>query len=154
MSSRIVCLIVTAMLVFSAAATGQSENQPATSTGTPKVEIKTTKATYSDPSSGKAMYQAYCASCHGTDARGDGPAAPALKTAPPDLTMLTSSHKGEFPSAHVAQILRGDLANPAHGNKDMPVWGPVFRSLGHHSNSEVQLRIYNLTAYLQDVQKK
>src|ERR1022692_4235248 len=37
-------------------------------------------------SSGKEMYWAYCAACHGTDGKGDGPASAALKSRPLDLT--------------------------------------------------------------------
>ena len=42
----------------------------------------------------------------------------------------------------------------AHGSKDMPVWGPIFMSIGGHSQSDVQLRIRNLTNYLESVQAK
>ena len=46
--------------------------------------------------SGKETYTQYCASCHGADARGNGPAAIALKTPPPDLTTLSNRHGGKF----------------------------------------------------------
>ena len=36
--------------------------------------------------SGKALFQQYCASCHGDDGKGAGPAAVAFKVQPPDLT--------------------------------------------------------------------
>ena len=35
--------------------------------------------------SGKQMFSSYCAVCHGADAKGNGPAASALKTPPADL---------------------------------------------------------------------
>ena len=35
------------------------------------------------PTSGKAMYVEYCAVCHGTDGKGGGPAANALKKRQP-----------------------------------------------------------------------
>ena len=41
------------------------------------VPVKTTPA-----SSGQEMYSQYCAACHGTEGRGNGPAAKGLKVAP------------------------------------------------------------------------
>lgn len=100
------------------------------------------------------MYVAYCASCHGADAKGNGPAAPALKTPPTDLTLLSKQSGGTFPEAHVATVIRGDSVTAAHGGKDMPVWGPVFLQLGQHDSAQVQLRIRNLIKYLESIQQK
>ena len=72
------------------------------------------------------MYMAYCASCHGADGKGNGPAAAALKTPATDLTQIAAKNGGTFPDAHIMQIIKGDSMTAAHGNKDMPVWGPVF----------------------------
>lgn len=41
-----------------------------------------------------------------------------------------------------------------HGNKDMPVWGPLFRNLSQGHDSEVQQRIANLNQYVESIQKK
>lgn len=71
---------------------------------------------------GKTMFNEYCASCHGMDAKGDGPAAPALKRAPPDLTILARQNGGKFPALHVSEVIRGGKATPAHGSKEMPAW--------------------------------
>ena len=47
--------------------------------------------------SGQALYELNCASCHGRDARGDGPAAGTLHPRPPDLypapLEVESTHK-------------------------------------------------------------
>jgi len=40
------------------------------------------------PTSGKEMFHAYCAACHGMDAKGDGPAASVFRRRPSDLTKL------------------------------------------------------------------
>ena len=150
MSSRIVCL---AAIVVLASSVGMSaQTAPATSANPPT--IKHVPAPYTTPSSGKGMFDAYCASCHGIDAKGDGPAAPALKMPTTNLTTLNVKNGGVFPSAHVASVIQGDAMTPAHGSKDMPVWGPIFLSIGGHSKAEVQLRIRNLTAYLESLQVK
>src|SRR2546421_869222 len=56
--------------------------------------------------SGQQMYDEYCAVCHGKDGRGNGPAAEALKSKPTDLTQLTKTHGGKYPSAHVQSVIR------------------------------------------------
>jgi mono/diheme cytochrome c family protein len=104
--------------------------------------------------SGKEMFASYCAVCHGADAKGGGPAASALKVPPPDLTMLSQKNGGKFPAAHVTSILGGEAKLVAHGNQEMPVWGPIFRRVSHGSAAEVQQRIANLTRYLESVQTK
>lgn len=119
-----------------------------------KPVVKKVPAPQTSPASGKEMYVNYCASCHGLVGKGDGPAAVALKVAPPDLTTLSRRSQGKFPAAHVAQAIRGDAAMPAHGSKDMPVWGPVFSSMSKGDQALVQLRISNLTKYIEAMQAK
>jgi len=118
-----------------------------------KVTIKKVRAPQTSPASGEEMYVSYCASCHGKDGKGNGPAKPALKVPPTDLTMLAKQNKGTFPSAHVSTLLKaGDVT--AHGSTDMPVWGPVFRSLSTGHEAEVQQRAMNLTKYIESLQAK
>src|SRR3972149_9167430 len=50
---------------------------------------------------GRTLFMAYCATCHGADARGNGPVAPALKTQPPDLTLISKRNNGKFPQEQV-----------------------------------------------------
>jgi mono/diheme cytochrome c family protein len=100
------------------------------------------------------MFKAYCASCHGSDAKGHGPAAPALKVPARDLTMLSKSNQGKFPAFSVVQTIRGDSHVTSHGSTDMPVWGVVLRSIGSSTPREVELRITNLTRYIESLQQK
>jgi mono/diheme cytochrome c family protein len=122
-----------------------------------KAEIKTVPIKHVDPSSGEKMYVTYCAVCHGTDGKGVGPATPALKTPPSDLTTLAKRNGGKYPALQVVQTIKGDVALPAHGDKNMPVWGRVFRSL--HAGADpsvepdVQMRITNLTNYIESLQR-
>lgn len=117
-------------------------------------QVKRVPAVYTDPSSGEGMFNAYCASCHGQDAKGNGPAAPAMKTPPANLTLLSSKNNGTFPELQVAQAIKGDSMISAHGSKEMPVWGPVFLYLGHHDPAVMQLRVRNLTKYVESMQQK
>ena len=104
--------------------------------------------------SGKEMYAAYCASCHGKDGKGGGPVAPALKTPPADLTVLARKHAGKFPSIQVYRAITGEAGISAHGSKEMPIWGPVFMSMSHQHESIVHLRVANLTEYIKSLQQK
>src|SRR5579864_8420958 len=119
-----------------------------------QTKVKKVPAPYTSPASGKEMYMAYCASCHGTHAKGDGPAAGALKTPPADLTTLAQKNNGKFPSSHVAAVLSGEEEVTAHGSKDMPVWGPVLLRISHGHTTEVQQRVTNLTRYIESLQTK
>ena len=114
--------------------------------------IKNTRIQPSSPASGEEMFNMYCAVCHGKDGKSGGPATPALKKAPSDLTQLTKKNNGKFPGPAVAQSINGEQSIVAHGSKDMPVWGALFRQTGQNE-SEVRLRIANLTRYIEAMQK-
>jgi mono/diheme cytochrome c family protein len=104
--------------------------------------------------SGKQTYMQYCASCHGIDARGDGPAASVLKTPPPDLTTLAQRHGGKFPHEYVFDVLRFGTRFVAHGSSDMPIWGPIFGSMDNYDEVAVRKRIKDLSDYLASLQQK
>jgi mono/diheme cytochrome c family protein len=100
---------------------------------------------------GKDSFEAYCATCHGADARGGGPVAPALKRTPPDLTTIASRNRNVFPRDRVSAVLTGaGRIVPAHGTTEMPIWGPLFRAF--ESDARVRVRIDNLVNYLETVQ--
>ena len=104
--------------------------------------------------SGKEMYNSYCAVCHGKTAKGDGPAASAMKTPPTDLTVLAQKNGGKYPSAHVAAVIRGQETLASHGSQDMPVWGRLFSSISQGHDAQVQQRVANLVAYIGTLQAK
>jgi mono/diheme cytochrome c family protein len=151
MFSHRMCLTAIVVLVCSFGITAQTA--PASARPSPPT-IKHVAAPYTTPSSGKDMYKAYCASCHGKNGEGDGPAAPALKMPTTNLATLAVKNGGSFPAAHVAAVIQGDALTPAHGSKDMPIWGPIFMLIAGHNQAEVQLRIRNLTNYLESLQSK
>jgi mono/diheme cytochrome c family protein len=133
--------LVTAVGIF-AAAQGQ------------KSEIKHAPAAATSPASGHDMFVSYCASCHGKDAKGDGPAAAALSAAPADLTSLSKQNGGKYPEMRVTSILRGEGKVVAHGTQEMPVWGPLFWRMSQGHEGEVQQRIANLNSYIKSLQQK
>ncbi len=102
------------------------------------------------PHFGGDMYRAYCASCHGVDGRGNGPSAYTLKSTPTDLTKLRGPD-GKFPTVKIQAIL-AEVGTSAHGSAEMPLWGDLFRST-QEDPSISKLRIYNLTRYLESIQR-
>jgi mono/diheme cytochrome c family protein len=104
-------------------------------------------------SDGPAMFQEYCAACHGKQGRGDGPAAVALKTVPADLTRISARNGGKFPGVKVRRYIEGLDEVAAHGNRDMPVWGKVLRGSSLDTAS-VQVRVENLARYIESLQQK
>lgn len=104
--------------------------------------------------SGREMYRAYCASCHGPLGDGRGPVAPALKKPPADLTLLARRNGGRFPAVRVSQSIEGSAEIAAHGSRDMPVWGTVFRERGGGDEARIKLQVRNLTSYIESLQAK
>lgn len=69
---------------------------------------------------GKEIYDAQCAACHGAEGRGDGPLAQRLDRRPADLTQLPGG--GAFPRAHVMGYVDGYFRDDA--GEVMPQFGP------------------------------
>ena len=76
---------------------------------------------------GLTEYELACMPCHGVDGRGDGPLAKGLKPPPADLTQISKSSGGKFPTARIKEFIDGRAAVAAHGGRDMPVWGGRYR---------------------------
>lgn len=149
MSIKNIVVLVTALLVFIGTAAAQENTQAPPAKVIKHVPVKAVSA-----ASGKEMYMSYCAVCHGTDGKGGGPAASALKVPPTDLTLLSKANGGRYPAMKVTSSIRGEAALPAHGSKEMPVWGTLFWSLSSGHQSEVEQRVANLTRYIESMQAK
>ena len=78
--------------------------------------------------SGKAFYMQYCSSCHGQDARGNGSVTPYLNVRVPDLTLIKDRNNGVYPLDKVISVIVGRRIVRAHGEREMPVWGEIFKS--------------------------
>lgn len=103
---------------------------------------------------GRDLFQFYCATCHGRDAKGDGTVAAALKTPPADLTTIARRNGGQFPKAKVTAFVSEEQPPIlSHGPREMPVWGPIFRGLDS-SDTRAKLRITNLVSYIESMQVK
>jgi len=116
-------------------------------------EMKKIPVTSTRADSAVEMFKTYCASCHGVDGKGHGPAAEALKFPPADLTALKQKNGGKFPAGRVTRVIEGADVIPAHGSTDMPTWGPIFHSLDPSNAALTKLRIANLTKYIESMQK-
>lgn len=122
-----------------------------------EVKVKKVPITQSDSASGKKMYIDYCAPCHGIAGKGDGPAAPAFKMPPANLTLLAKNNGGNYPAGYVANVLQFGTSIRAHGSKDMPIWGRLFASLSASygtARAESALRINRLSDYIETLQAK
>lgn len=111
---------------------------------------------------GEMEYMSQCASCHGPKGHGDGPVAAVLKTAPPDLTMITSRYSGTFPTDQIVMMIDGrNMINP-HGDRNMPVWGDRYftaaveraQSVPHDVDAQAMAlgRVTALVSYLESIQ--
>jgi mono/diheme cytochrome c family protein len=104
---------------------------------------------------GADLFRNYCASCHGTEGRGDGPLAEHLRTQPTDLTGISTRHDGEFPFDDVVESIDGGRAIGSHGSADMPAWGDALsKSRNQPDQAEVQRRIDALAHFVWSIQKR
>lgn len=137
--------IVTGILAIGLAGLGFAQQ--------PKPKLEVSEAYDTSLTRGVDLYLRYCAVCHGKDGKGGGPAAAALKATPTDLTQLSRNHSGKFPLGSVRQLLGGGSSTPAHGSAEMPIWGPIFRSM-NPNEGVAKLRVDNLMRYLESIQQK
>lgn len=104
---------------------------------------------------GETLFGKFCASCHGADARGNGPVAKYMKVAPPDLTRIAQRRDGKFPAERVEQIVDGRIVIGAHGTRAMPIWGEEFtrQQIGEpQAERGTRVVIERIVGYLRDIQ--
>ena len=110
-----------------------------------------------DTAVGEELFAQHCATCHGVDARGNGPMAPVLMLQPSDLTQLTNRAVGTFPISLLIAKLDGRDPLLSHGSP-MPVFGPFFEGKGVVMRGEEGLLIMtsqpiiDLVEYLESLQ--
>jgi mono/diheme cytochrome c family protein len=105
--------------------------------------------------SGVELFGRYCAACHGSEARGDGPVAASLNKRVPDLTRLALDAEGEFPAQRVRETIDGRSMVMAHGTRQMPVWGYEFwveEGADIVAEDAASAIVVRLVAYLESIQ--
>ena len=112
-----------------------------------------------DAGVGGALFAQYCATCHGTDAMGDGPLNDLMTTKAPDLTGLSARNDGSYPMLKVIHIIDGRTGLRGHGGP-MPTYGSVFDDEHGQSGSgdysailETRGRILSLAMFLESIQQ-
>ena len=104
---------------------------------------------------GAEVYRTYCATCHGTSARGDGPLASAMSKKPADLTEIAKRNGGVFPAELVFKTIDGKQPVRGHGGPDMPVWGDAFAKSREAGDADrVKAVIQSLVDYLASIQAR
>ena len=106
--------------------------------------------------SGERLYVRHCAVCHGSSGRGDGPFGGILRTAPADLTTIAARNGGKFPDAEIARFVDGQFVPPAHGTRQMPIWGrwlgePLAK--GAEADEVARGEIFATLEYLKTLQR-
>jgi mono/diheme cytochrome c family protein len=144
--SLTLAVLALAMLGLAAGAAAQSNPGPA-----PTIVIVHARPTTS--LDGGTLFQAYCASCHGGDGKGQGPAAFATHEPPSDLTLLRVAQPERDCGLYVKSVLQqGHRTGPneqrmSERDLDMPDWRPIFEAISR-DQGQVELRIVNLSRYV------
>jgi len=99
---------------------------------------------------GAALFRAYCSNCHGATGRGDGTMSGQLRRLPPNLTTFAQRNGGVFPAERVRRVIDG-TGIAAHGDRDMPVWGAVFKRSG---GGDAAARIDAIVRFVEGLQQR
>ena len=117
------------------------------------VKIKMVRITPHPVDAGKEMYNSYCASCHGEDGKGSGPAAPALSKGVPDLTLLAAQNRGQYPNYKVLTSLSQFSESHYLGARsEMPDWHTAFVSLDRTCPFKANVRAISISKHIQTLQ--
>ena len=110
------------------------------------------------PQTGAALFAENCAACHGSDARGTGPLATRLDTAPADLTRIASRRDGVWPQLEIMSIIDGYTKRTDTPRGGMPVMsslteGPVVEfDTGNGQITRAPARLLSVARYLESIQ--
>lgn len=128
--------VMTALVIATSILVTAQENKPAEAVET-----------------GRGLFLLYCASCHGPEGRGNGPAGDEFRHRPADLTQFANRNGGVFNDALIHRVVDG-RAVKSHGTMEMPVWGDAFkRRLGLDEDAITQ-RIEAIVRYIGAIQER
>ena len=113
-----------------------------------------------DASFGATIYKDHCAVCHGETGAGDGMVGKLFTQPPADLQLLARNNNGVFPTQAVIDAIYGRRPIQAHGQTEMPIWGPYFMTEVLESPTIdpkdaamiTQGRVLSVVSYLQSLQ--
>jgi mono/diheme cytochrome c family protein len=111
---------------------------------------------------GQREFESSCAVCHGVNGTGNGPYWEILQQPrrATDLTTLATRNGGVFPVSRIYDMIENGGSVPAHGTRDMPIWGTVYRiqagplysGVQYDPEAYVRTRILALIEYLDRLQ--
>lgn len=110
-----------------------------------------------DVAAGQAVFAEACATCHGPEAKGDGPMAQVLVMPVPDLTGLAARNGGTFPWLTVVHLVDGRSGLRGHGGP-MPIFGALFKGDTAAADAPdgtpviTSARVLDVVAYLETIQ--
>ncbi len=105
---------------------------------------------------GKKEFTTYCASCHGSSGKGDGPIVHFLKRKPADLTQLSKNNGNSFLFDRIYGVFDGSYVFAKHGSSEMPIWGYRFIREAQKENEpsiSAKAKALDIILYLQVIQE-
>jgi mono/diheme cytochrome c family protein len=94
-----------------------------------------------NPSAGKALFDSTCVACHGSNGKGDGPAADSLNPKPRDLT--NPSYVRSLSDQEIFDVIKGGGWS-VKKSPLMPAWGHALKDK----------EIWNLVAYIRSLARQ
>jgi mono/diheme cytochrome c family protein len=102
---------------------------------------------------GARLYFNHCAACHGDDGEGTGPVAASMRVTVPNLRTLAQRNRGVFPADAVTAYVDGRTEKAAHGDRQMPIWGDVFKGAAQDATEgTVRRRIAAVVEFIATLQ--
>ena len=106
-----------------------------------------------DAPTGAQLFLNHCAACHGADGEGGGPVAAVMQVTVPNLRTLAMRNGGRFPPEAVTAYVDGREIKAAHGDRQMPIWGDVFRGPEQGTAERaVRARIEAIVSFVKELQ--
>ena len=105
---------------------------------------------------GKKDFITYCASCHGSGGKGDGPIVNYLLRKPIDLTQLSKNYGNVFPFDRVYGVFDGTYVFKEHGTSEMPIWGHKFileAKADNKPSDTAKAKVLDIILYIQVIQE-
>lgn len=107
---------------------------------------------------GAEDFATFCAGCHGSAGKGDGPAAAGLASKPADLTRLSARNCGTFPGTRVMSKVWGYAGGPG-AETPMPAFAPLVDGRlvpydgGDGIATPTPVRLVGLAEYVRSLQE-